>query len=132
METKTLSAQQIYNCIKEEKHDFQLVDLRREDFAKGHIVNSWNYPVCGVIADLAMESLVTNLLNCFPSVDLVRVVFLCGGSRNRGPNTALQFNRYCSLHGLKNKMEGYVLVGGYKGWKDRFQLEDPSMISGGK
>lgn len=128
MSLKTIDPQQVFEWIMEERNDFQIVDLRREDFAKGHIKNSWNYPVQRDITDSAMENLITRLRNNFNSEHVIKVIFHCTSSKNRGPRTAIQFNRCCHLNGLEKKMEGCLLAGGYNKWKDLFENAEISTI----
>lgn len=128
MSLKTIESQEVFNWIMEKRNDFQIVDLRREDFPKGHIKNSWNYPVQGEMTNITMDNLVARLLTSFNCEDATKVIFHCTSSKNRGPRTAIQFNRYCTLNGLEKKMEGYVLVGGYNKWKDLFEHAKMSTI----
>jgi rhodanese-related sulfurtransferase len=70
----------------------KIIDVRSEsDFALGHIKNAENYPSENWNDFKYVVDFVA--LNIFPAMQkgLKQVIFLCGRSRNRGPNAAKAF-----------------------------------------
>lgn len=129
MNVKTIDPEELFAWIIEERNDYQVVDLRRDDFSAGHVKGSWNYPVQGEMTNTAMNDLVARLLDSFSCRQVTKVIFHCTGSKNRGPRVAAQFDHHCLLNGLEQMMEGYVLVGGYDKWKNLFENVETSTIS---
>ncbi|CCC66862.1 hypothetical protein NCAS_0A03040 [Naumovozyma castellii] len=114
-----ISAKDLYEWCTLSKRDFVIIDLRVDDFNKGHIKGAWNFPTIGQFKDEDLIRLATQLDSISKNFDCThrtKVIFHCSSSRGRGPRVALQFKNYCDQNGCQDKYESCVLVLGFNGW----------------
>ncbi|CAI4860237.1 ABA_G0057880.mRNA.1.CDS.1 [Saccharomyces cerevisiae] len=83
-----ITSRQLKGLIENQRKDFQVVDLRREDFARGHITNAWHVPVTAQITEKQLNQLIKGLSDTFSSSQFVKVIFHCTGSKNRGTKSS--------------------------------------------
>ena len=86
-----ITSRQLKGLIENQRKDFQVVDLRREDFAR-MITNAWHVPVTAQITEKQLNQLIKGLSDTFSSSQFVKVIFHCTGSKNRGPKVAAKLN----------------------------------------
>jgi len=103
--------------------DYQVVDVRDDDYAGGHIKNAINLPS----RDFQMG--VYNLVQ--KHADVKVVIFHCALSQIRGPKAARIYDETRNSIGLAldKPQEVYVLRDGFTGFQRKFK-DDPALVEG--
>ncbi|CAG8605496.1 7845_t:CDS:2 [Ambispora gerdemannii] len=96
--------------------DYLLVDVRDEEYEKHHVPNSVNFP------SASLAESVKDLIAEYNQVP--QVVFYCGLSQRRGPNSARLYTEALSKCAVKNEQKIVVMKGGFTGWNEKFENDD--------
>lgn len=126
-----ITSRKLKGLIENQRKDFQVVDLRREDFARDHIINAWHVPVTTQITEKQLSQLTKGLLDGFSDSEFVKVIFHCTGSKNRGPKVAVKFETYLQEQGITSKFESCILVGGFYAWETLCREINLKLIASG-
>ncbi|KAI9172172.1 rhodanese-like domain protein [Paramyrothecium foliicola] len=94
---------------KDKQRDFQLVDVRRNDWEGGTISSSLNLPA------QSFYQIRPVLYQLCRQAGIKTIIFYCGSSSGRGPRCAGWMQDYLNEIGDKD-MSAVVLKGGIKGW----------------
>ncbi|CAI4858352.1 AKR_collapsed_G0057890.mRNA.1.CDS.1 [Saccharomyces cerevisiae] len=60
-----ITSRQLKGLIENQRKDFQVVDLRREDFTRDHITNAWHVPVTAQITEKQLNQLIKRFIGYF-------------------------------------------------------------------
>ncbi|CAI4240319.1 CPA_1a_G0025650.mRNA.1.CDS.1 [Saccharomyces cerevisiae] len=126
-----ITSRQLKGLIENQRKDFQVVDLRREDFARDHIINAWHVPVTAQITKKQLNQLIKDLSDGFSDSEFVKVIFHCTGSKNRGPKVAVKFETYLQEEDITSKFESCILVGGFYAWETHCRESNLKLIASG-
>lgn len=127
-----ITAEELNKWFVKGGNNFVIVDLRREDYLKGHIKGSWNVPVTGQMTEADLHILMKRLENYrhLKEITTLNIIFHCSSSKNRGPRVAKQFATYLAQEGETGNYQSTVLVNGYTGWKQECDKNnDTSLIA---
>lgn len=93
--------------------DFQLVDVRLNEWEGGTITTSINLPAQSFYQAREMVYMLSK------QAGVKKVVFYCGSCGTRGPKCAGWFQEYLNSVG-ETEMKALILKGGFKGWKTTY------------
>lgn len=103
---------------------FLIIDVRDSDYIGGHIKNSHNIPAQEVSSE------VSNILKKLRNADTNTVIFHCMLSQQRGPSSAMRFQRYLNERlelsndddekKFINSLNVYILRGGFGKWQESY------------
>lgn len=114
----SICSEDLYHWMATNQENFIVIDLRIEDYLKGHIRQAYNIPTRGQLTQENLTKLVDTLSCKFTNNrNIIKVIFHCSASRNRGPRVANQFHEYCQRNNLTFKYQSCVLVNGFVGWE---------------
>ncbi|KAI9218747.1 Rhodanese-like domain-containing protein [Blastocladiella britannica] len=97
--------------------DYQVVDVRDDDFAGGNIPGAVNVPSHTLSDPTVFDSIVRSLAG------VKRIVFHCALSQQRGPKAAMRMAAPLQLGGS----DVYVLVGGFSRWQQAYK-DEPDLL----
>lgn len=123
---KYLEASELYRWMQQGytttfHEEFQVVDVRGQDYIGGHIVGGWHIPYKELSHDsAAMDSLKKRLMGAAGNIN---VVFHCAQSQQRGPSAALKLLRSLDAD-EKKRITVWVLRGGFNHWQDVYGEDD--------
>eukprot|EP01080_Neovahlkampfia_damariscottae_P004453 gene4453-7828_t len=100
--------------ILNQKPNFQIIDVRDDDYDFGKIVGAKNFPSCTF--DETLEELTSFLKNN----EKKKIVFHCFFSQARGPRCAQIFHEYINSKEPNHKFEILILEGGWNNFKEKF------------
>ncbi|KAL6876778.1 Rhodanese-like domain-containing protein [Trichoderma novae-zelandiae] len=111
---------EVYGWLEQHKaagddasRDFQLVDVRRDEWEGGTITTSINLDA--QLFQQAREMVYT----LSKQAGVKKVVFYCGSCGTRGPKCAGWFQEYLNSVG-EVEMKALILKGGFKGWQKTY------------
>ncbi|KAI8806669.1 Rhodanese-like domain-containing protein [Cladochytrium replicatum] len=99
-----------------------VVDVRGDDFARGHVRGAVSIPYDVVLDDEKLDTEVIEKLKTYPNV-----VFHCQLSQVRGPTSAARYQAaLAKKDGIVSavKQQVYVLDGGYGNWEQVYKGTD--------
>ncbi|KAJ3100539.1 hypothetical protein HDU96_010301 [Phlyctochytrium bullatum] len=103
--------------------DYQIVDVRGDDFEGGHIRGAKNIPAHEIVDNT--EAYLEELAK--PK----KLVFHCALSQVRGPKSANTYLRTLQEKGAELNQEVLVLQGGFTTWQYRYK-DDKDLVEGYK
>jgi len=97
--------------------EFAVIDVRRNEYAGGHIRGSYNW---------AAQTFYDNLPYFFHKFhNTPKVIFYCNSSKGRGPRCAGWYQDYVDDHAdIKSTSHAYVLSGGIGNWLSKFSGQE--------
>ncbi|KAF8631470.1 hypothetical protein AX15_002383 [Amanita polypyramis BW_CC] len=115
-----LTTEEVANLVRgpggEEKMEYAVIDVRRNDHAGGHVRGSHQWPAQTFYDDLP------RFFEKFK--DTKKVVFYCGSSQGRGPRCAGWYQDYLDGVSVDHTSNSYVMQGGIKEWLVKFKGQD--------
>ena len=100
--------------ILNQKTNFQIIDVRDDDFSIGKIFGSKNFP--SIDFDEKLEDLTKFLLKN----EKKQLIFHCYYSQARGPRCAQTFQEFVDDKYPNNKFQIFVLEGGWCNFYEKF------------
>ncbi|KIM65517.1 hypothetical protein SCLCIDRAFT_472216 [Scleroderma citrinum Foug A] len=116
----SLDCDDVATLVKNNEEDYVVIDVRRADYAGGHVRGSEQRPAQTFYNELP------GFHQTFR--EKKHVIFYCGSSNGRGPRCAKWYQDYLN-EVSDTHSKAYILSGGFKEWKKIFG-SDPELVDG--
>ncbi|KAI8848135.1 Rhodanese-like domain-containing protein [Chytridium lagenaria] len=101
--------------------DYQIIDVRGDDFAGGHIIGARNIRAVEFLENL--DKYHSEVSQC------KKLIFHCVSSRGRGPRCANAYMSYLNEKEEELRPEVLVLKGGFRAWQEVYKT-DGALVEG--